>query len=1781
MLNKQSAYFTKKISFVGHKLLSSPFNPISYVMIKKTIRLLLLCFALFQGNLIFAQAGDYAFSASSATFTPLGATATTVPALLGDFGEADVPIGFDFEFEGVLYDTVSAASDGFLSFVKGAASTGGNDLDNGSAVRRPLVAPLWDDHDGSAAASQAAYTVTGSAPNRVFTFEWLNWEWSWNSTDSVVSFQVKLYETTNIVEFAYRWECSTCITGPDASIGLSGSSTFLSLTGLGTGTVTASNTTEDNSIDTVVTDQVFTFTPPACPSPSFDSVNKIRTDSATVYFTSLGSGPFYINYGPTGFAQGAAGSDYDTVMTSPFVLHGLLDDTDYDFYIQSDCGANGTSLWKGPFSFTTLPSCPAPVFSSFTNISTDSITVNWTSGGSAGPWYIYWGPTGFNQASASASLDTSSTTSFTAYGLTAGTSYTFYIKEDCGSGDTSRYAGPYNQTTIYAPPYLETFAGGYPGPDYFERAGSIGNPTNFGTSTSSDWRDEGFANSGSSGAAGINIWGSSKDEWFIGPSIDLGDGTIPYQLELDVAVTNWLSTAADAMGADDSVKVVISTDNGQTWNNSNAIYTFTVADNIPNGAGAHYVINLSGYTGVVRFGFYAESTSSNQDYDFFIDNIEVVAVPPCPAATFPSATVYGLDSVMLNWKGTAGGYDIEYGLAPLTIGSGMTLAVTDTFAVLQGLVNGITYDFYVRANCGTSGTSPYVSSSFTTPCTPKVAPFLETFDGTSWGVGSSSGVNDSIDPCWTRNSETGYKWSVYNGTTASGSTGPDADHTGGGNFLFTEASNSSPSQAILVSPYIDVSGLTTPYVNFWYHRYGSVSDMGDMTVEINDGSGWVTVLTQTGTDQASGSDPFKELGTNISSFGDTIRVRFVATAKATFEGDMAIDDFEVKEAPSCPPILNLGANNIVDTAATFVWGASANATSYQVWFGPQGFFQGTQTTGGAMVIAPYDSLLVDTLSDLTCYEFLVRGICAPGDSSSWAGPYSFCTPPSCPAPTNLGVDPLSLILTSADVYWTSGGASDFNVEYGVAGFTQGAGTMVNATNDTLSLSSLSAGTEYEFYVRDSCGAGDVSLWEGPFSFVTPFSTNYLEDFTMSSPLGWTEAYGRLTSNTVFTSTTSSSWGSGIFANVGSNNAQLVNIYSDDEYEWLISPSIYLDPAITNLQVELDVAVTEWWDVVQGYLGADDTLALVISTDNGATWSSSNIMWYADASDTLDVAGEHIILPLTGYSGYVKFGIYAGSANDDPEDNELFVDNFEVRTPRACPFPTGLTVSDIGTDSALVSWTEGSPGFINAEVIYTVGNQPASAGTIVNSTNDSIVITGLTGATEYCVYVVEECVNGFSDTIGPVCFTTACLPFTAPYFEDFEGATASCWSNALVTGTKEWTIATGSSGGTVNSAYSGNLNARFTSSSGGPHITKYVSPIIDVSSLASAELTFWYAQEDWAGDQNYLNVYYRDNAQAAWVHIWGDSTNVTAWTQGVVTIPSNSSTLEIAFEGVDLYGRANVIDDVSINVAGATTCPSPSGLAVANISCDSVELSWISDTANTPSVLEYGPKGYTPGSGTLVTGISSPYILSGLSYNTEYDFYVADSCGVTLTTISGPFTFKTDSVGSVMASFIYIQSDTTLNDATVDFDASASTGDGLTYDWDFGNGSTGTGMNATGTYTANGTVSVKLTITDRCGNTDDTTITVVVSHISISENLYNVGIDVYPNPSNGNFKVNISGENSAYAIEVTDLSGKVVYKNANLKGGEEQEVNLGNVASGVYLIRISGNGLNATQRIMID
>jgi len=284
-------------------------------MIKK-IFTLIICFSLFFLR-SYGQPPNYAFQALSGTFTPLSGGTPVIltygtSAVPNDDGIATpanaVPIGFTFSYNGTNYTSIRPCANGWASFstttLAANVDTWTNSLANGptaAANQRPLLAPLWDDHD-MVALGRVSYQLSGTAPDRVLTIEWTNAEWDYNATSGVMSFQVKLYETTNIIEFVYKQEAGLLATlSGGASIGLTttatGNNTFLSLSDAGANPSVSSTTETSTILTKPATGQIYRWIPYCTASAVNTTGEKISNFSYNTINNNSSSTAGYENFG--------------------------------------------------------------------------------------------------------------------------------------------------------------------------------------------------------------------------------------------------------------------------------------------------------------------------------------------------------------------------------------------------------------------------------------------------------------------------------------------------------------------------------------------------------------------------------------------------------------------------------------------------------------------------------------------------------------------------------------------------------------------------------------------------------------------------------------------------------------------------------------------------------------------------------------------------------------------------------------------------------------------------------------------------------------------------------------------------------------------------------------------------------------------------------------------------------------------------------------------------------------------------------------------------------------------------------------------------------------------------------------------------------------------------------------------------------------------------------------------------------------------------------------------
>jgi PKD repeat protein len=167
-------------------------------------------------------------------------------------------------------------------------------------------------------------------------------------------------------------------------------------------------------------------------------------------------------------------------------------------------------------------------------------------------------------------------------------------------------------------------------------------------------------------------------------------------------------------------------------------------------------------------------------------------------------------------------------------------------------------------------------------------------------------------------------------------------------------------------------------------------------------------------------------------------------------------------------------------------------------------------------------------------------------------------------------------------------------------------------------------------------------------------------------------------------------------------------------------------------------------------------------------------------------------------------------------------------------------------------------------------------------------------------------------------------------------------------------------------------------------------------------------------------------------------------------------------------------------------------------------------------------------------------------------------------------------GPVAAGFSF----TVTGGTTVNF-TNSSTG-GTSYDWDFGDGNTSTLTDPSHTYTSSGTFTVTLIASNDCYS-DTITKTVMVS-TGIGSVEDEIKVELFPNPSDGQFNVNLSGNLSdEVQIEIVDLNGKIVFTNYFETSGNDLNIsiNLSHVAVGTYLLEVNDGSISAIRRIVLQ
>ena len=669
--------------------------------------------------------------------------------------------------------------------------------------------------------------------------------------------------------------------------------------------------------------------------------------------------------------------------------------------------------------------------------------------------------------------------------ITYATEYTIAVASVCPDGVQTSFA----QTSVAIPCATNTL----PWAEHFNTDVLAGNPACW-SSKSGLLPASGIVQTSSLNSGGLFNYNSSDQNfvanifspyfysWFISPSIDLGDGSTTYGLSFS-AMVRAFSGGNTQDAPDDRFVVLVSTDNGLSWDLANAhIYADGDADTENNysdffNVWTTKVIKLvdqndEPLTGVVKIAFYGESTVSNGDNYFYLDDVSITEWSDCLHPYNVAATNVTSSTADITFAELGEATSWEYVLvegenADLTSGTPVAFAEADLPLQITGLNSQTTYTLALRGSCADSYSSWSEAVTFTTWEAPTSLPYTTDFEtaenNSLWHfIGREGNVNT-----WAIGSAT------FAGEQASGTSAYISNDNG--------------------TSYAATISWTRTYQYMWQDfDFGAGDDVYNLTFDWKSAGslyeehvyGGIAVLLQNQSDPIPtntfsnqdnvvallyGENAWTNAQIELPQVSGEKRLLFLAfgyfsDAEAT--APAAIDNISITASTSaCPAPQNVNVTDITDNSAEITW--NGTASSYEV-----------RLNGAAAETVTTTSKSFNNLTANTTYTAEVRAMCE-NNNSAWVST-TFTTlaeqggvvPPTVATLAATGVTHNSAVLNGT----IAAGSEAISAQGFMYKATAAADwTTVAATGETMTatINGLSAETAYQYKAFATTASGTV------------------------------------------------------------------------------------------------------------------------------------------------------------------------------------------------------------------------------------------------------------------------------------------------------------------------------------------------------------------------------------------------------------------------------------------------------------------------------------------------------------------------------------------------------------------------------------------------------------------------------------------------------------------------------------------------------------------------------------
>ena len=1360
---------------------------------------------------------------------------------------------------------------------------------------------------------------------------------------------------------------------------------------------------------------------------------------------------------------------------------------------------------------TTISECATPINVVASNISLNGADISWTDPlGSA--WIVEYGPAGFQKGTGY--MENVSSANFTLTTLLPSTGYDVYVRTEC-TDDTSAYSAVCS---------FRTPCDAYMSVPFFDNFDSYG----FGSNIRPEcWTYEGYSTSYPQISASQKYSGVASIYMYCYRSSSTPDATTYLMSpEIDVTTTpiQTLETSfrmlATSFGSSYPNTIVV----GVVSDTSDILGSFYPIDTVSSSVAstweefevsfANYPTDSNGRW--ILFASRPISTSTSGYNYTYIDDLKIDLIPSCARprtlenirTTSSSLTVKwtDLDPDHTTWEVAYGlsGFNPDDIVDPET--ATIVPNISDDTLLVENLVAGTLYDFYVRTDCGgdvSNWRGPISASpgAYNVPITGvdsiRVCGATLYDDGGAGGQYSNncSGMmivypssQDSLMAvvAGTYSGESCCDYlKIYDGVgtfgtllfsgmgsatitdTLKSTTGPltiqfTSDGSGiGTGFQLRLACIEAPACPMILD--VEVSNITgrSAYLT-WDYSSVAINEPSSFELEVVQDGVVVDVYTTT--------EPYFLVPSLDPLTEYTVRVKALCDADGS-EGLMDSITFETKCLAGGEVELNNGTttttylptNTLYDysytqqlfTSSEFNGATVLNSvTFYQtstynmtrdidiylaetsqstlssataiplsnltlVYSGEYTFVQGANTivfdssfayNGTSNIVLAVDDNTGDYTSTITwrghsapskaIYKYQDNNDLNPSSSISFSSGSTRCDVmfgASCDYTTTC-IGPNVVVTnvepTQVDIVWVPGNTeTSWDVAYMATGDTGWTVVATATTATSHSFTNLNDATNYSFRVSTTCGTESADRIVNVLTPCLPYSVPFYEGFESwptSSTAAIDPCWHKKTNYSTDYPYASTSYSI-------SPNKSMYMYSTSSSYSLLALPKF--STPIDSLQVTF------------GLLKTNTSYAHEIQV--GIMTDPTDLSTFVPVASAIPTVGtyewEMFEFPLSNYTG--EDG-YITLMSPDGVYSYPYLDDLEVNLIPTCPRPRNVNVPDetITTTSAVVTWfdTNASSWIVEyGPVGFTRGY-----GTMDIASSTTYTIVGLNPSSRYDVYVYGLCsatdtsLASFRKT-----FTTDCAVLSNfPVFEGFTGyATGTsatyhypvCWYGGSNYSTSYPYF------NAVSSDVAEYLYCYVSgAASSGTKYTYIAMPAIDSSQYQITDMMVSFrakaASTGTTYDQRlYIGVSVDPNDPSTFTAI--DTVDLRGHTNWVSVDELDFSNFTgtgkyVTFlvcpeitSGTSAYSSV-YIDDIELDLI--PTCRRPADVRVNSVSATTIELAWTERNSATSWEIEYGPMGFAQGSGTTVTANTNPYTITGLTANTNYDFYVKSVCSTT-------------------------------------------------------------------------------------------------------------------------------------------------------------------------------------------